>query len=176
MDGTGGRRVVVGVSGTPGSLTALHRAAAEARRADGELWAVLAWAPPSGGLGHRGPSVSSMLVECRRLAVERLLRTLDEAFGTAGPGVPLECLAVRSTPGAALVETACDPDDLLVVGAGVRGRLRRALWPSVPRYVVAHACCPVLAVPPSPLQDGLDAIQRSITRRMPLDTRELADD
>ncbi|MFI1279448.1 universal stress protein [Streptomyces sp. NPDC020858] len=47
------RRVVVGVTGSPGSLTALHRAAAEARVRDAELRVVLAWQSPGGELGSR---------------------------------------------------------------------------------------------------------------------------
>ncbi|WP_371675451.1 universal stress protein [Streptomyces sp. NBC_01276] len=47
-----------------------------------------------------------------------------------------------------LVDVARDPDDLLAVGSGPRGPLR----PSTARYVLAHAPCPVLTVPPSPLQ------------------------
>jgi hypothetical protein len=39
-------RVVVGVSGSLGSLTALCRAAAEARLRGASLWPVLAWEPP----------------------------------------------------------------------------------------------------------------------------------
>ncbi|MCL7377703.1 universal stress protein [Streptomyces sp. 35G-GA-8] len=175
MERSGGRRVVVGVSGTLGSLTALHRAAAEARRADAELWAVLAWAPPGGEPSRRGSSGPSLLDECRWAAVERLLQATRTAFGDAGPGVPMEGLVVRGTPGAVLTGAANSPEDLLVVGAGVRGRLRRALRPSVARYCLAHASCPVLAVPPSPLQDGIDAVKRRIAWHMPLDTRELAD-
>lgn len=41
-------RVVVGVSGSLGSVTALSRAAAEARRREAELWPVLVWEPPGG--------------------------------------------------------------------------------------------------------------------------------
>lgn len=41
------RRVVVGVSGSLGSLTALHRAAAEARASGAALRTVLAWEPPA---------------------------------------------------------------------------------------------------------------------------------
>ncbi|MER7188143.1 universal stress protein, partial [Streptomyces hyaluromycini] len=40
-------RVVVGVSGSLGSVTALRRAVAEARRRQAELWPVLAWEPPA---------------------------------------------------------------------------------------------------------------------------------
>ncbi|WP_428950889.1 universal stress protein [Streptomyces sp. cg35] len=168
-------RVVAGVSGSPGSLTALHRAAAEARRSGAELWAVLAWAPPGGELGHRGPSAPAVLAECRRVAGERLLLTLGGAFGRTVPGVRLAGVVVRGTPGAALVGIADRPDDLLVLGAGSRGRLRRALRPSAARYCLAHARCPVLAVPPSPLQHDLNAMHRRITWRAPVDLRELTD-
>ncbi|MFJ8311557.1 MULTISPECIES: universal stress protein [unclassified Streptomyces] len=175
MDGADGPRVVAGVSGSLGSLTALHRAAAEARRTGAELWAVLAWEPPGGEMGQRNAGCPELLAQCRRLAGERLLQALDTAFGSTGPGVPMAGLVVLGTPGAALLEAACRPGDLLVVGAGPRGRLRRALRPSVARYCLAHATCPVLAVPPSPLQDEIDALQRRITWRMPLDARELAE-
>ncbi|WP_371656466.1 MULTISPECIES: universal stress protein [unclassified Streptomyces] len=168
-------RVVVGVSGRLGSLTALHRAAVEARRSGATLCAVLAWAPPGGELGHRESPTLDLLAECRRIAGEQLLNAFDCAFGPSGPGVPLQGLVVRGRPGPALVEAAGRSGDLLVVGAGTRGRLRRMARPSVARYCLAHATCPVLAVPPSPLQRELDAVQRRNSWRLPLDVRELAD-
>ncbi|MEV7590036.1 universal stress protein [Streptomyces sp. NPDC089922] len=167
------RRVVVGATGTPGSLAALHRAAAEARVRDAELWVVLAWQSPGGELGSRNGLGPTALAECRAAAVERLRELLDAAFGALKPGVTLSGFAVRGTPGAALVGTACDPDDLLVVGTGPRGPLRRLVRPSVARYCLAHAACPVLAVPPSPLQSDLEAVHRRNTWRIPLDLREL---
>ncbi|MFI5617144.1 universal stress protein [Streptomyces sp. NPDC051567] len=170
-----GRRVVAGVSGSPGSLTALHRAAAEARERDAELWVVLAWQVPGGGLGSRSSCDTSMLMECRAAAVERLRETLDTAFGAARPGVTTAGLTVRGTPGPALVDTARASDDLLVVGAGPRGGLLGAVRPSVARYCLSHAPCPVLAVPPNPLQAELEAVHRRNAWRIPLDARELAD-
>ncbi|MFJ8159554.1 universal stress protein [Streptomyces sp. NPDC096136] len=167
-----GRRVVVGVNGSPGSLTALHRAAAEARLRGAELWAVLAWQAPGGGLGSRTSCVCSPFPECRAAAVERLRGALDAAFGQGGPGVALAGRAVRGLPGAALVEAVRDGDDLLVVGAGPRGRLLRGLRPSVARYCLAHAPCPVLAVPPSPLEAELRAVRRRNAWHVPLDARE----
>ncbi|MEU9121577.1 universal stress protein [Streptomyces sp. NPDC048506] len=177
MDGpSGGRRVVVGVSGSLGSLTALHRAAAEARMRDAALWAVLAWEPPGGGVPHRGgPCPPSLTATWRRLAGERLLEALDTAFGSVGPGVVLQRLVAPGTPGKVLLAAADRSDDLLVVGAGARGRLRRAVWPSVSRYCVAHAHCPVLTVPPSPLHHALDTAHRRNAWKLPLDVRELAD-
>lgn len=90
------------------------------------------------------------MAEFRQLADERLRTALDSAFGLSGPGVPLRVVAVWDRPGRALVRTADRAGDLLVIGAGRRGRVRRALFPSVARYCLAHAACPVLAVPRSP--------------------------
>ncbi|GHH28821.1 hypothetical protein GCM10018780_85980 [Streptomyces lanatus] len=50
-DGPARERVLVGVSGSLGSLTALARGAEEARRRDVELWPVPAWQPPGGVRG-----------------------------------------------------------------------------------------------------------------------------
>ncbi|MFE5562473.1 universal stress protein [Streptomyces sp. NPDC056544] len=168
------RKVVVGATGTPGSLAALHKAAAEARVRDAELWVVLAWQPPGGELGSRNCLGPAALAECRAAVVERLREVLDTAFGAVNPGVTLAGLTVRGTPGAVLVDTARDPDDLLVVGTGSRTVWRRLVRPSVARYCVAHAACPVLAVPPSPLQAELESVHRRNVWRIPLDLRELA--
>ncbi|MER6254598.1 universal stress protein [Streptomyces sp. NPDC001584] len=168
------RKLVVGATGTPGSLAALHKAAAEARVRDAELWVVLAWQPPGGELGSRNGLGPAALAECRAAVVERLREVLETAFGAVHPGVTLAGLTVRGTPGAALVDTARDPDDLLVVGAGSRTAWRRLVRSSVARYCVAHAACPVLAVPPSPLQAELESVHRRNVWRIPLDLRELA--
>lgn len=79
----------------------------------------------------------------------------------------------RGTPGPALVQIADREDDVIVVGAGRRGLLHRGLGPSVGRYCLAHAGCPVLAVPPSPLQAVLEAAHRRNVLRLRLDTRRL---
>ncbi|WP_330299889.1 universal stress protein [Streptomyces sp. NBC_00503] len=168
-DGAVRGRVVVGARGSLGSVTALHVAHAEARARDAELWVVLAWQPPLGGPGaRRGGGGTPLLAASRDAAVERLREVLLTAFGGTPSGVTLAGLTVRGTPGAALVDSVRDPDDLLVVGTGPRGPLLRALRPSVSRYCLAHAPCPVLAVPPSPLRADLDAVRRRIVWRRPL--------
>ncbi|WP_328623459.1 universal stress protein [Streptomyces sp. NBC_00354] len=78
------------------------------------------------------------------------------------------------SPGSLTALHRGDADDLLVVGTGSRGPLLRALRPSVARYCLAHAPCPVLAVPPSPFQADLDAVRRRIAWRRPVDTAGLA--
>lgn len=167
-------RVVVGVSGSPGSLTALRRAADEARRRGAELWPVLAWQPPEGHLADRRvPAPGLLLGECKRQAAEQLLAALCDVFGGAGPKLPGRVLLVEGAPGPALVQTADRAGDILVVGAGGRGLWRRVLWPSVGRYCLAHADCPVLAVPPSPLEAALAEAHRRNILGLRLDTGDL---
>ncbi|MFJ9815395.1 universal stress protein [Streptomyces sp. NPDC101151] len=167
-------RVVVGVSGSLGSLTALCRAADDARRRGAELWPVLAWEPPGGDLAaRRSPAASFMVPEWERLARERLLTALGDVFGAAGPAVPMRALVARGVPGPALVRIADRETDVLVIGAGRRSRLHRALCPSAGRYCLAHATCPVLAVPPSPLETELAAVHRRNALGLRLDTGDL---
>ncbi len=73
---------------------------------------------------------------------ETLLKALRDVFGSVGSWLPGQALVARGTPGPQLVRIADREDDFLVVGAGRRGRLHRALWPSVSRYCLTHAVCP----------------------------------
>ncbi|MGW6906075.1 universal stress protein [Streptomyces sp. NPDC054940] len=173
-DGPAPARVVVGVSGSLGSLSALARAADEARRRGAELWPVLAWQPPGGELAsRRGPGASLLVDEWQEMARERLVTVLQDVFGASGPGVWMHALVAHGTPGLALVEIANRENDILVVGAGRRSPWHRACHRSVTRYCLAHAGCPVLAVPPSPLESELASVHRRNTWRLRLDTRHL---
>ncbi|MEU6863811.1 universal stress protein [Streptomyces sp. NPDC046876] len=167
-------KVVVGVSEGLGGLGALHRAAVEARLRQVELCAVLAWQAPEGGPGGRTSCGVPVLALCRSAAADRLREVLDTTFGAGTPAVTVTGLTVRGTAGAVLVDVARDPEDLLVVGSGPRGPLRRLLRPSVARHVLRHAACPVLTVPPSPLRAEYEAAHRRNSWRLPLDVRELA--
>ena len=145
------RRVFAGVSGSPGSLQALRYAAGLARMHDSALIPVLVWAPPGGELAdRRGPSLYLRQV-WKDAAWQRLWYALDLAFGGAPAGVPVEPMVVRGEAGSVLVRVADSDDDLLVVGAGRRGVFSRIAACRVSRYCLAHATCPVVAVPPSAL-------------------------
>ncbi|MFG3201467.1 universal stress protein [Streptomyces sp. NPDC048192] len=166
-------RVVVGVSGSLGSVTALRRATALARRLGAELWPVLAWEPPGGDpAARRSPAAGLLVEDWQRLARQRLASVLEEIFGGDSPGVPLHALVVRGAPGPALVATADREDDVLVVGAGRRG-LQRAFSGRVSRHCLAHAVCPVLAVPPSPLESELLSVHRRNAWHLRMDIRRL---
>ena len=82
-------RVVVGISGSLGSLAALHRGVAEARNRGAELWPVLAWEPPGGEHGYRRSPCPPLLTTVREAAERRLDEALEAAFGGADPGVPV---------------------------------------------------------------------------------------
>lgn len=148
------RRVIVGASGSPGSLRALRHAEDLARNSDATLTPVLAWVPPGGELAARQPCPGLVRI-WQDAAWQRLWAALEAAWGQIPADLSVRPAVQRGQPGPVLVALACRLDDLLIVGAGRRGL---AAWPSrgrVSRYCVTHAQCPVLAVPPATLaQEG----------------------
>ncbi|MBV9095938.1 MAG: universal stress protein [Streptosporangiaceae bacterium] len=148
------RRIIVGVHGSLGSLQALRHAAEEARQRDVPLHPVIAWVPPGGDLAERRNSSPYLRKLWREAAWERLLAAFDDGLGGMPGDVQVEPHVERGETGPVLVSVADRPDDLLVIGTGRRG-LIRALHGSVGRYCLAHAKCPVLAVPPSALMDEM---------------------
>ncbi|HWG27712.1 universal stress protein [Actinospica sp.] len=85
-------------------------------------------------------------------AEKQLIRAFEEGLGGPPEDLPVEPLLVRGATGPALVEAAEHHNDLLVVGAGRRGKSRHSLHAATARYCLAHAVCPVIAVPPPTLQ------------------------
>jgi nucleotide-binding universal stress UspA family protein len=134
------RRIIVGVHGSPGSLQALRFAADEARQRDVRLLAITAWVPPGGDAAERRHPSPYLRKLWREAAWERLW---------------VEPQAVRGDTGPVLVDVAGQPDDLLIIGTGRRAGFGRMMRKSVSRYCLAHARCPVLAVPPSALMDEM---------------------
>jgi len=148
---TGGPRVIVGVTGSVGNLQALRRATAEAQLRGTGLLAVHAWLPPGGEMAERRFSVPELRQVWYDAACRRAWDAFDTALGGVPPQTPVEVLVTRGEPGRVLVRAACQDDDLLVIGAGRGGALRRLLPGGVGRYCLSHAACPVLIVPPSAL-------------------------
>jgi nucleotide-binding universal stress UspA family protein len=143
------------VHGSPGSLQALRFAADEARQRNVPLLAVTAWIPPGGDLAERRHSSPYLRKIWREAAWEQLWAAFDAGLGGMPEDLRVETQAVRGETGPVLVEAAGQPDDLLVIGMGRRARFGRMMRKSVSRYCVAHARCPVLAVPPSALMDEM---------------------
>jgi nucleotide-binding universal stress UspA family protein len=140
-------RLVVGASGSPGSLCALRYALSLARRLDVPLVAALAWVPPAGDLADRRFPVPDLRRVWADAARKQLTEALDAACGGVPAGMDITLLVIRGQPGPALVSVADCDGDVLVVGAGRRGVLSRILHGQVSRYCLSHARCPVLAIP-----------------------------
>jgi nucleotide-binding universal stress UspA family protein len=149
------RRVVVGVHGTLGSLQALRLAADEARAREATLVAVIAWVPPGGDFAERSHPSPYLRRIWREAARQRLADAFDAGLGGLPDDVAVLARIERGEPGQVLVDVAESPDDLLVIGTGRRSPIGRALRRSIGRYCLAHAKCPVLAVPPSALMAEL---------------------
>lgn len=160
-------RIVVGVSGSLGSIAALHHAVAQARRTGAEVLAVLAWDPLGAEYAYRRPPRPPLLAARREEAVARLREAVAGALGAGVPGVRLHGQVSRGRAGEVLVHAAGRADDLLVVGAGSGGPLRRALRRSATRHCVRHAGCPVLVVPKPELQREWEAFGRHRAWQLP---------
>jgi nucleotide-binding universal stress UspA family protein len=154
-------RIVVGVTGSLANLAALHAAVDQARRCDAPLVAVRTWLPVGGEIAYRRGPCPPLLQVWRQQARSELTLAFVDAFGGLPTDLAVDCITVRGEAGPRLVAAADHPDDLLVVGAGRRGRLAGIRFGSVARFCFTHACCPVLAVPPP------EMIRELRSRRLP---------
>lgn len=170
-------RVVVGVSGSPACLPAVRYAAEVARIHRTPLVAVLAWLPPGGDLAERSNPSPVLRQLWAEAGGHRLRLALEAAFGAVPADMSIESLVIRGEPGQSLVKAACEDGDLLVIGAGRRSRLGRAAHARVSRYCLAHAACPVLAVPPSALDREVGGLGLRVWafRRRALDPADFAE-
>ncbi|MGH3198154.1 MAG: universal stress protein [Streptosporangiaceae bacterium] len=146
---SGAARVIAGVSGSPGSLPTLRHAADLARSHDATLTPVLAWTSPGGDIAECHSPSPILRQIWKDAAWQRLWDAFDAAFGGVPADLRAEPLVQRGEAGCALVNAASRTDDLLVVGTGRRGTLGRLRHGKVSRSCLAHARCPVLAIPAS---------------------------
>jgi nucleotide-binding universal stress UspA family protein len=145
------RRVIVGVSGSAGSLQALRYAAEMARSEAAMLAPVLAWTPPGGELADRRAPCPELRRVWIQAAWDRLWRAIELATGGPPADLAFSPQIFCGPAGQVLSELAAEPGDVLVIGAGRRGAIRRLAASKVSRYCLGHARCPVIAVPPSQL-------------------------
>lgn len=155
-------RVVVGVTGSPGSRAALLRAVQAARDGGRTLVPVLAWTPAGGEMAARvapSPSLDELHHQDARARLDDAIRA---ALGGPPDGVRITPAVVRAPAADALTVLADHPADLLVLGAGPRHRLARLLRGRVRRRVLSHAQAPVLLV----RAPALPAPARRVLRRV----------
>ena len=160
----GVRRIIAGVSGSPRNLPALRCAADLARAFHADLFPVHAWVPPALALAGRQFPSEYLYQVWEEAARQRLRGALDAAFGGLPPGVCSQPAVRLGKPGPILAGAASGADDVLVIGAGRRRAGSHAWHGAVSRYCLAHASCPVLAIPPPALE--LAARQRLAARAL----------
>lgn len=148
-------RLIVGTSGSPGSLQALRYAEGLAYAHDAALIPVLAWQPPGGDRDEWIPASAELRRTCRELASQQLRDALLAVWGEVPCDPRVQPRIERGPAGPVLVGLSRCPADVLVIGAGRRALLTRVACSGVSRYCLAHAQCPVLAVPPPALADEL---------------------
>jgi nucleotide-binding universal stress UspA family protein len=158
------QRFVVGVSGSAGSLQALRYAAQLARSEGAELAPVLAWTPPGGEMADRSSPNRELRRVWQQAAWDRLCGAVELALGGPPDDVDFSPAVIKGEAGQVLTEFAGQPGDVLVIGAGRHGSLRRLLACRVSRYCLGHAGCPIVAVPPSPLADELHGLHGWVIR------------
>ncbi len=86
----GARRIIIGTSGSPGSLQALRYAAGVAQENDATLVPVLAWLPPGGDLADRRHPSRYLRQVWRDDAWLRLWAALEKAWGGIAPAAAAE--------------------------------------------------------------------------------------
>lgn len=170
-------RLIVGTSGSPGSLRALRYGEYLAQAHQAVLMPVIAWEPPGGERAERITPSGPLREECRNLACQKLHDALIAVWGEIPSDPTVEPHVERGPAGWVLVSLACQPADVLLVGAGRRSAPGWMTSSKVTRYCLAHAQCPVLAVPPSELARELrhGRLARMLRRR-PLTPEQLLGD
>jgi nucleotide-binding universal stress UspA family protein len=144
-------RLIVGTSGSPGSLRALRYGEFLARAHHAVLMPVIAWEPPGGERAERIQPSGLSREESRNQACQRLRGALVAVWGEIPNDPMVEPHLERGPAGWVRVSLACQPTDVLVVGSGRRSAAGWMRSSTVTRYCLAHAQCPVLAVPPPEL-------------------------
>ena len=144
-------RVIAGTGGSPGSLVALRHAECFARAHDAVLMPVLAWEPPGGDRAAQIQPAGGLTGVWHDMACQRLADALAAVWGEVPSDPRVQPHVERGPAGRVLVTIAGRPGDVLVVGAGRRGTLRRAAACRVSRYCAGRASCPVILVPPADL-------------------------
>ena len=135
------RRIVVGVDGSPSSMTALRWAILQAELTGCEVEAVIAWRLPS---RYGFAAVTDRATDFEGDARKVLADALNEV-SSVEPDVVIRSSVVEGHPAEVLVRAARGAD-MLVVGSRGHGGFTEAVLGSVSQYCVHHAPCPVLVI------------------------------
>jgi nucleotide-binding universal stress UspA family protein len=143
-----GRRIVVGVDGSPGSDRALRWAITQAQLTDASVEAVASWQDPvaSGAYSFGFAPVLAEDEDWVTLTEKYLQESVARAVDELHSRVRIVTRVVQGHPAQALLNAATGAE-LLVVGSRGHGKLAGMLLGSVSQHCVQHAPCPVVVVP-----------------------------
>jgi nucleotide-binding universal stress UspA family protein len=140
-----GRRVVVGVDGSPSSRAALAWAVRQAELIGASVEAVIAWHYPVMWGGYAWAPVGAPEDTDFETISARALS--DAVAETVDPGSPVKVsTTVREGNAAQVLLEAADGADLLVVGSRGHGGFTGTLLGSVSQHCAQHAPCPMVIV------------------------------
>ncbi len=135
-----GRRIVVGVDGSPPSDRALDWAVSEAQRTGAALHLVSAWMFPM-ALGYAFTTTVHQVQQSAQDVIDRAMAHVGEVAGD----VTVTGETSEQAPAPALI-AAAKGADLLVVGSRGLGGFQGLLIGSVSQYCTRHATCSVVVV------------------------------
>jgi nucleotide-binding universal stress UspA family protein len=134
----GTHRIVVGIDGSPSSITALEWALRQAELTDATLEVLMTWEWPTSYGWSPVPSDYDPAQDATTF-LENTLKSVRASH----PGLSIESSVREGHPAPALVEASRDAD-LLVVGSRGHGEFAGMLLGSVSEHCVTNAECPVL--------------------------------
>lgn len=138
--------VVVGVSPTTGSPSALRWAADEARLRGTDVVAVLAWRAPRPPTAPAGRPPAMLAADEADPAVAAEAKLGEFVAAALGPDHAVRCRAMHGSAATALLAAAADAQ-LLVVGEPRPGRLAPLRASLTAPAVLYRAACPVVVLP-----------------------------
>jgi len=138
-------RIVVGLDGSSGSLTALHWAVEQATVLHAEVDAVLAYNYDLAWIDIGSDYETKWIEGHAHAARDALQQILADALPEPLP-IAVHPVVVEGAPAAVLVEMSRNAS-LLVVGTRGRGGFTGLLLGSVSQRCAEHAHCPVVIVP-----------------------------
>jgi nucleotide-binding universal stress UspA family protein len=142
------RRIVVGVDGSAGSLTALRWAVAQAVLTGASVEAVIAWQEPvmysAASLGYAPVDFDGDDIE--KMMTKVLEDSIAEVGADAGPSAVVTPRVMQGHATQSLLDAAAGAE-LLVVGSRGHSTFAGLLLGSVSQHCVQHAPCAVVVVP-----------------------------
>lgn len=136
-----GRRIVVGVDGSPSSAAALGWAADQAGRTGSVLEVITTWSFPT-AYGWAAPIPDGYDPDAD---AQRMLDDMLKPVRSDHPDLTIRPVVVQGSPAPVLIE-ASKGADLLVVGSRGHGEFTGMLLGSVSGHCVTNAHCPVLVM------------------------------